>query len=374
MNLKPTLRLLAVLLVSQPLAAASAQANPNLWVEAPSVVEVDRSFRVRVSADRPVTFTLTYGDWTVERVDQRVDVQLTARADTRELSIEATDRDGRTTLETVALTPVPPVEPRWVITGGANPGDPFTVSVRFEQEQLERLGQPELLINGNATPLLQEGGIFYAFGVAPLRTEAAAVPIELRWGDETGGRSERRTVEHGPLEGEVQTLQLSGDVLSAVTPEARELEAAALARARANLAPEPKWHDAFLLPIEGRGTSGFARSRRYAPGGRVSFHLGEDIAAPTGTPIRATNDGTVVLVGQYPIKGGLTVIDHGGGVTSRYYHQSRMNVSEGQTVQRGDVIGEVGSTGLSTGPHLHWEVRVHGTASNPLAWVNRMRP
>lgn len=374
MNLKLALRILGGLLVSLPLTAAPAQGTPNLWVEAPSVVEVDRTFRVRVSADRPVTFTLTYGDWAVERVDQRIDVQLSARADARELTIEAADRDGMTTTETVVLMPIPPVEPRWVITGGANPGDPFTVSVRFEQEQLERLGRPELLIDGNATPLLQEEGIFYAFGVAPLRTEAAAIPIELRWGGDATGRSERRTVEHGPLEGEVQTLQLSGDVLSAVTPEARELEAAALARARANLAPKPKWRDTFMLPIEGRGTSGFARSRRYAPGGPVSFHLGEDIAAPTGTPIRATNDGTVVLVGQYPIKGGLTVIDHGGGVTSRYYHQSRMNVSEGQTVLRGDVIGEVGSTGLSTGPHLHWEVRVHGTASNPLAWVNRKRP
>ena len=355
------------------LALANNPQPPQLWVEAPTVVEIDRTFHVRVSADRPVTFTLTYADWTVEQVDQALDVQLSARAGVRDLTIEAVDRNGATTTQTVALTPVPPVEPRWVITGGSRPGDPFTVSVRFERDQLAALGSPEILIDGRPTPLLQEGEIFYAFGVAPLRTEADTVPIELRWGRESV-RSEQRTVAHGPLAGDVQLLQLSGEVLSAVTPEARELEAAALARARANLAPQPQWQEPFLLPIEGRGTSGFARSRRYAPGGPVSFHMGEDIAAPTGTPIRATNDGVVVLVGQYPIKGGLTVIDHGGGVTSRYYHQSRMNVTAGQTVRRGDVIGEVGSTGLSTGPHLHWEMRVHGLASNPLAWVNRKRP
>lgn len=365
---------LVIMVACLPLLTfVQAQQAPRLWVEAPTVVEIDRTFHIRVSADRPVTFTLSYADWTVEQVDQKLDVQLTARPDVRHLTIGAVDRNGQVATETVSLTPVPPVEPRWVITGGSRPGDPFTVSVRFEREQLSVVNNPEIIIDGEPTPLLQEGEIYYAFGVAPLRTEAAAVPIELRWGPDENQR-EARTVEHSSLAGEVQLLQLSGEVLAAVTPEARELEAAALADARANLTAEPQWQQPFMLPIEGRGTSGFARSRRYAPGGPVSFHMGEDIAAPTGTPIYATNDGVVVLVGQYPIKGGLTVIDHGGGVTSRYYHQSRMHVTEGQAVRRGDLIGEVGSTGLSTGPHLHWEMRVHGRASNPLAWVNRKRP
>ncbi|MEX2500969.1 MAG: M23 family metallopeptidase, partial [Trueperaceae bacterium] len=112
----------------------------------------------------------------------------------------------------------------------------------------------------------------------------------------------------------------------------------------------------------------------YAPGGRVSFHLGEVIAADTGTPIRASNDGLVVIADVFGIAGGMTVLDHGAGLTSRYYHQSRIDVQEGQIVRRGDVIGAVGSTGLSTGPHLHWEMRVDDVPTDPLAWVGRVRP
>jgi murein DD-endopeptidase MepM/ murein hydrolase activator NlpD len=68
------------------------------------------------------------------------------------------------------------------------------------------------------------------------------------------------------------------------------------------------------------------------------------------------------------------VLDHGGGVFSLYFHQSRIRVEVGDEVRRGEVIGEVGTTGLSTGPHLHWEVRVNGTATNPLEWVDKVVP
>ena len=117
---------LSLLVACLPLLAlANNPQAPQLWVEAPTVVEIDRTFHMRVSADRPVTFTLTYADWTVEQVDQALDVQLTAQAGVRDLTIEAVDRNGETTTQTVTLTPVRPVEPRWIITGGSRPGDPF---------------------------------------------------------------------------------------------------------------------------------------------------------------------------------------------------------------------------------------------------------
>ena len=106
----------------------------------------------------------------------------------------------------------------------------------------------------------------------------------------------------------------------------------------------------------------------------MSFHYGLDLAAPLGTPILATNSGRVVIADHYPIKGGWVAIDHGAGVMSYYFHMIRIYVQDGQMVERGEVIGEVGSEGLSTGPHLHWEMRVHGEASNPLAWVGRTFP
>jgi murein DD-endopeptidase MepM/ murein hydrolase activator NlpD len=95
-------------------------------------------------------------------------------------------------------------------------------------------------------------------------------------------------------------------------------------------------------------------------------HLGVDLAAPSGSPIVATSDG---IVGEADWRGGyglLVALEHGGGIETRYGHMSRLNVAAGQSVHKGDVIGFVGSTGLSTGPHLHYEVRVNGQPINPL--------
>jgi len=86
------------------------------------------------------------------------------------------------------------------------------------------------------------------------------------------------------------------------------------------------------------------------------------------------NDGTVVMAGMYPVRGGLVVIDHGAGLVSMYFHQRKVLVKPGQKVKRGQKIGEVGSTGLSTGAHLHLEMRVRGVATDPAGWMNRLWP
>ena len=96
-------------------------------------------------------------------------------------------------------------------------------------------------------------------------------------------------------------------------------------------------------------------------------HSGVDMAAPAGSPIVATMDGVVGKAGWAGGYGWRIDVLHEGGVQTRYAHLSRFNVSEGQAVKQGDVIGFVGSTGDSTGPHLHYEVRVNGIAVNPLA-------
>jgi len=95
------------------------------------------------------------------------------------------------------------------------------------------------------------------------------------------------------------------------------------------------------------------------------FHPGIDIAVPTGVPIAASANGVVVVAGPNGGYGNFVVIDHGNGYATAYAHQSSIAVNDGQTVTKGQVIGYVGSTGFSTGPHLHFEVRVNGTAQNP---------
>jgi len=104
--------------------------------------------------------------------------------------------------------------------------------------------------------------------------------------------------------------------------------------------------------------------------GATQFHTGIDIAVPTGTPILAGHDGVITQAGSAGDYGLMVTIDNGVGLVSRYAHCSQILVSVGQEVRQGDVIALVGSTGASTGPHLHLEVLVNGTFFNPIFFVD----
>ena len=119
-----------------------------------------------------------------------------------------------------------------------------------------------------------------------------------------------------------------------------------------------------LVPVQGRVSSDFGPRVHPVTGARKQ-HNGLDIAAPTGTPIQAPAAGTVTFAGMRGGYGYLTIIDHGDGTETRYAHQDRLSVSTGDRVDQGQIIGTVGSTGMSTGPHLHFEVRRDGEAIDP---------
>ena len=105
--------------------------------------------------------------------------------------------------------------------------------------------------------------------------------------------------------------------------------------------------------------------------GTKRFHTGIDIGAPKGASIIAANSGKVLKAGWFGGYGNAVIIDHGGGFSTLYGHGSEVLVSEGQTVKRGDIIMKVGSTGMSTGPHLHFEVRINGNYMNPLDYLTK---
>ena len=120
-----------------------------------------------------------------------------------------------------------------------------------------------------------------------------------------------------------------------------------------------------VTPISGTITSRYGVSSRI----RKSTHTGLDIAATTGTPIKVVADGTVTFASRNGAYGNLVKVDHGNGVETWYAHTSKMYVTVGQSVKAGDVIAAVGSTGNSTGPHLHLEVRVNGEHVNPQIYL-----
>jgi len=99
------------------------------------------------------------------------------------------------------------------------------------------------------------------------------------------------------------------------------------------------------------------------------MHNGLDMDGSTGDPIRASAGGTVILVGVKGGYGNTVMIDHGGGMVTLYAHQSKLGVSVGQKVTAGQTIGYVGSTGVSTGPHLHFEVRIDGAPVDPMKYL-----
>ena len=131
---------------------------------------------------------------------------------------------------------------------------------------------------------------------------------------------------------------------------------------RNSMPPPPLLSAGLIWPVNGRVTSGFG-----VRWGRM--HQGIDISASTGTPIRAAKAGVVITAGTMGGYGNVVIVSHGGGFSTLYAHQSRLGCEQGQEVAQGEIIGYVGSTGHSTGPHLHFETRVNGAAQNPMRYL-----
>ena len=126
----------------------------------------------------------------------------------------------------------------------------------------------------------------------------------------------------------------------------------------------------FITPAKG-ATSGVFGTRRFYNGVEGNFHNGYDIAAVTGTPVIAPSSGKIILVGHFFYNGKTIVLDHGKGVKSLLIHLDEILVNKNQKIKKGDIIGRVGTTGKSTGPHLHWSVLMNKTYIDPELLIDR---
>jgi murein DD-endopeptidase MepM/ murein hydrolase activator NlpD len=158
-------------------------------------------------------------------------------------------------------------------------------------------------------------------------------------------------------------VDLDPKTLERVDQESKRLKALF-----AGVRDERLWKGAFARPVEGEVTTGFGL-RRVINGQPKSPHTGLDLRADEGTPVAACNGGIVATVGDFFFSGKSVILDHGGGLYSMYFHLSEIGVHEGDRVHTGDLLGRVGSTGRSTGPHLHWGMILRGARVDPLSFL-----
>jgi murein DD-endopeptidase MepM/ murein hydrolase activator NlpD len=152
--------------------------------------------------------------------------------------------------------------------------------------------------------------------------------------------------------------------LSAHNQKRVDMENATILAVLAQRSPDRLWSTPFKMPVPGDITGPFGVRRVYN-GKPKGYHNGVDISAPRGTPVTAPAGGRVVLVGDYFMTGRTVVLDHGLGLHTAYFHMDSAAVVEGEVLEAGAVVGLVGSTGRSTGAHLHWGVYVSGVRGDP---------
>lgn len=235
----------------------------------------------------------------------------------------------------------------------------------------ELLVDPEVRWGERRWPMYPVGGRWRALVGVPIRAEPGPTPVTISASDAVGNRAEREET----LTIAETAFEVGGSIrLTKAQTEARKDEPAKAAmRAERDAAyahPEPaqRWSGPFRLPVAGRRTSPFGKYRRYSDGAR-SHHTGLDLAARRGTPVSAAADGVVLVAGWQVLFGNVVIVHHGQGVSTSYNHLDAVEVAVGDEVVAGQVVGRLGSTGQSTGPHLHWGLVVGGEAVDPDEWL-----
>lgn len=217
-------------------------------------------------------------------------------------------------------------------------------------------------------PLYPEDDVLAAVVPVVADTASGGHTLRLTIGSGSDARHLSRTVQVSKVSYPVQHLSMARKTAKQYTaPGVKEADRAVV-NALYTRSDKRLWSGPWDLPSRGRLSTGFG-VRRLRNGRAVGRHHGTDISAPTGVPINAPAAGVVAMTGSFPKYGKCVVVDHGAGVTSLYLHMSKIEVKKGTEVDKGDRLGLIGSTGASTGPHLHWGVYACGRAVQPMQFV-----
>ena len=245
-----------------------------------------------------------------------------------------------------------------------------------------RVARPDLtavtgILNSKPIKFTRAGGYFYTLIGVSRCAKIGALPLAIiTTGDKGQALTENTPLNIAATAYPVDAITLPPAGVNILRDTALiKRESDALAAIVNQRTPTRLWSGAFRQPVYTRITEFFGTRRSYN-GGPVGVcgHEGTDFSMKLGEPIYSAARGRVVFAALTQVRGNLVVVDHGLGVFSGYYHMSEINTQVGQMVKPGDLLGKAGSTGLSTGPHLHWSMWVNGEYVDPMEWTKRVIP
>lgn len=249
--------------------------------------------------------------------------------------------------------------------------EPLSVTVRWGEQTIPV--QPAAV--ESTTPVAAAVTYWGLVGI-PVLTAPGRQALDIRWQSANAADALR-----WPLlivDGDYPTFDIvlppgKGDLLD---PQLVRAEAEKVAAIWYGPETARAWKGRFRRPIDDQFVTSapFGQKRSYNSGPVNSFHAGQDFSAPEGAWVRAPAPGVVVLAEPLTVRGNAVIIDHGLGVYTGYWHLSQVDVVVGQALRPGDLLGLVGTTGLSTGNHLHWELRLRGVAVDPMQWLVQAFP
>lgn len=214
-----------------------------------------------------------------------------------------------------------------------------------------------------------DDGSFWTLVGVPPAPPSSTLSLGIQASDRLGNTSAlQRDVAVKHTDFPEDDLELDPKLAALLTPHALDAESTHFRPVYASEDGPPRWRGLFRLPVQGEITTQFGTHRSY------EYHPGTDFAVPSGTPVSAPATGVVAFEGQTELHGNTLILDHGAGIFTTYAHLQGFEVEPGQAVGPGDVIARAGSTGLSTGPHLHWELWVDGADVDPVEWTERTFP
>ncbi|MEM6585045.1 MAG: M23 family metallopeptidase [Pseudomonadota bacterium] len=272
-----------------------------------------------------------------------------------------------------ATAPAQTTAPQPAFVSAEKPSDTLALAGELTQGGYLRGQAPSAAVSakigGQELALSEDGQFFAAFD----RDSPDSLDLSVVFAD---GRVENKALTIAPRDWQISRVNIarrSGGSSEAWWKK-RKPEWEAITAARAKETDAAGWRQDFIWPVKGRISGLFGRQRIYR-GEPGSYHSGIDIAPGHGVPYVAPADGVVVLARMgFSLEGGLIIIDHGGGLNSAFLHSSRILVKEGEAVKQGQRIGHVGSTGRSTGPHLHWSLKWNDVRLDPLLFTGPMAP